>query len=479
LELHILGTRGIPAKHGGFETFAEHLSLYCVSKGHKVTVYCQLGPDEERFTDMWRGVHRIGIPVENTPAGTILFDLRSALDASKNRDTTVLTLGYNTAIFSLIHRFRGVRHLMNMDGIEWMRKKWSRTQRLWLWANEWFGLHLADSLIADHPEIKLHLQRNVRSEKISVIPYGADAVTEASCDVPHRLGLTSGKYFLVVARPEPENSILEIINAYKKKWRPFRLVVLGNYFPEWNEYHAAVLKAAEQADVIFPGAIYDVSSLRALRFHAAAYIHGHQVGGTNPSLVESLAAGNAVIAHDNKFNQWVAGPSARFFSSVDELASHFDILQDNPEILDEMKSGSIARHHLYFKPELVLRAYEQLLLGLPITVDKWSQADAGPGMSFPVSIPEPFSGRFNSHVQALLRHDREIRSALQPCIVCGKMVAPKQFGTIWLPGIHWAPELPKQVKPNRSENRKFPWDTVPQRAKDFDSGRSRLDLPQP
>ena len=372
MELHILGTRGIPATHGGFETFAEQLSLFLVSKGHHVTVYCQLGPNEPEFTDIWRDVYRVGLSEKTGPLGTISFDFRSALIASRHRNATILTLGYNTAIFSVIHRFRGVHHLMNMDGIEWKRQKWGRAQRLWLRVNEWCGSHLANALVADHPEIKNHLSPSVPSEKITVIPYGADTIEQADSEIVHKLGLEVGKYFLLVARPEPENSVLDIVKAYAQKPRSFRLVILGKYLPDQIPYHAEVLKTSENTGILFPGSIYDTAKLQALRLHAAAYLHGHQVGGTNPSLVESLAAGNAVIAHDNRFNRWVAGPNARYFSSVDQLVIHFDELQENPWLLEKMRSESKLRHNLYFKREPVLEAYEQLLLGSQLQENIWS-----------------------------------------------------------------------------------------------------------
>lgn len=371
MQLHILGTRGVPAKHGGFETFAEQFALYMVSQGHHVTVYCQNAQDEPAFTDTWEGVHRVGLSEADTPQGTIRFDFRSALAASKDPDGTLLTLGYNTAIFSLLHRFRHKRHFMNMDGIEWRRQKWSPAQRLWLRLNEWCGAHWANHLIADHPEIKAHLSELVSPSKITVIPYGADAITHADASYLERFGLEPNAYYIVIARPEPENSILEMVQAYKRSDRQFPMVLLGNYKPLENEYHARVLAAAEGSRILFPGAIYEAAVVTALRFFATAYMHGHQVGGTNPSLVEALAAGNAVIAHRNRFNEWVAGESARYFEDVEQLDRHFSELEANPSRIEAMRAGSRARHALCFRRELILGAYENLLLGKEVQVPQW------------------------------------------------------------------------------------------------------------
>lgn len=379
MELHILGTRGVPAKHGGFETFAEQFALYMVSRGHHVTVYCQAAGHEPAFQDVWEGVHRVGLPESEGPKGTIRFDFRSAWAASRKPNATLLTLGYNTAVFSLLHRFRHERHFMNMDGIEWRRQKWSLPQRLWLRMNEWCGAHWANHLIADHPAIKAHLSQLVNPNKITVIPYGADAITSADARLLEPFGLQPGQYYIVIARPEPENSILEMVEAYKLSPRKVPLVMLGNYRPTENEYHAKVLAAAKGANILFPGAIYETAVVIALRYYATAYLHGHQVGGTNPSLVEALAAGNAVIAHRNPFNEWVAGSSARFFSDVRELDELFTALESDAGEILAMKAGSRARHALCFRSELILNAYEQLLLGRPVQVPQWQIAGAEAG----------------------------------------------------------------------------------------------------
>ena len=372
MRLWILGCRGIPAQHGGFETFAEQFSLYMVAQGHDVIVACQVGPDEPEGEDLWCGIRRVKFSEGPGPKGTVGFDLRSALAASKDKGAVILTLGYNTAVFSLIHRTRGVRHFMNMDGVEWRRQKWTPLQRIWLRANEWFGASCANELIADHPAIKKHLSDIADPEKITVIPYGADAIQDMPADPVLAMGLVPGAYDLVIARAEPENSMLEIVTAYAQGERRFPLVVLGKYMPEENNYHKRVFQAAEGSEILFPGAIYDSTIVKSLRFHARAYVHGHQVGGTNPSLVEALAAGNAVIAHRNSYNSWVAGEMAQLFSTSEELRGIFDQLDEDHALLEDMRAASRKRHQLCFRTEMIMKAYENLLSNVPVRVDQWS-----------------------------------------------------------------------------------------------------------
>jgi glycosyltransferase involved in cell wall biosynthesis len=278
-------------------------------------------------------------------------------------DGVILTLGYNTGVFNLLYRVRHIANAMNMDGIEWKRQKWSRVQRGWLWLNEWAGAAAANHLIADHPEIVRHLRRRCPAGKISMIPYGADTILSAPIEPIQRYGLTSKSYNIVIARPEPENSVLEMVQAYSIERRGMPLVLLGRYAPESNRYQARVMEAAG-SEVKFLGAIYDRDVVRALRFHARTYLHGHTVGGTNPSLVESLAAGNAVIAHDNVYNRWVAGESARYFRGSGDLAAILKELEQEPSALIAMEEGSRRRHGEAFTQDKVLSAYEHLLLEL-------------------------------------------------------------------------------------------------------------------
>lgn len=357
--VRILGTRGIPAAHGGFETFAEQLALYLVNRGWRVVVYCQEDGVGPVFEDTWQGVVRVRIPVLRPgPAGTVIFDWKSTLHAARSSDLC-LTLGYNTAVFGALLRFKRIPNLINMDGIEWSRAKWGRVAKAWFWMNERAGCWLGNHLVADHPQIKLHLQKYVAGSKITTIPYGADAVTAAPTQSVRALGLEPGRFLTVIARAEPENSILEIVQGFSRKPRGYQLVVLGHYGSE-NAYHRAIQSAAS-SEVKFVGAIYDKAVVQALRFHSAAYVHGHRVGGTNPSLVEALGAGNPVVAHDNRFNRWVAGDGACYFTSSETLSERMDELLSNPAQLTALRIQGQHRFASCFTWNQVLTQYEDLL----------------------------------------------------------------------------------------------------------------------
>jgi hypothetical protein len=181
--LNILGIRGVPAQHGGFETFAEKLSLYLLQRGWHVTVYCQetgLGPSWESD---WNGIQRIHIPVKQQgAAGTVVFDWIAARHATRQHGL-FLTLGYNTAIFNLLQRANRQVNIINMDGIEWRRNKWGPIARTWFWLNERAGCWIGNHLVADHPRIKDHLATRISADKITMIPYGGDEVLSADASL--------------------------------------------------------------------------------------------------------------------------------------------------------------------------------------------------------------------------------------------------------------------------------------------------------
>lgn len=357
--LLVLGIRGVPAQHGGFESFAERLVPWMVQAGWRVTVFCQGSVTGKRYEDVWEGCRRVHIPVHGDSAlSTIEFDIKSTIEAARENAVT-LTLGYNTGFLSAYMRMRGRYNLINMDGIEWQRAKYSKLQKVYLWLNERLAAAFGNVLIADHPEIARHHLQHASSDKICMIPYGSDLVETANESILADYGLEPRRFMTAIARPEPENSLLEIVRAFSRKPRRGKLVVLGKYNRNLS-YHRSVLDAASD-EVIFPGAVYDKAHVRALRYFSQAYIHGHQVGGTNPSLVEALGAGNPVIAHDNPFNRWVAGDAGLWFSSPEEVSAHIDAVFEDSALQQRLSAAARKRWQECFTWEAVLKAYQACL----------------------------------------------------------------------------------------------------------------------
>jgi glycosyltransferase involved in cell wall biosynthesis len=363
--VRILGTHGVPAAYGGFETAAEQIGLFLVDRGWRVVVYCQTEGRGEPTYDTWRGIERVSIPQHREGwRGTSAFDLTSIRHAVRaDRGDVCLTFGYNTGVFNILQRVKGIPNLVNMDGMEWTRARWGPAKQALLLANERLASLFANHLVADHPQIARYLRRWTRSNRVTTITYGAHALTDAPVEPLRALGLEPGQFVSVICRPIRENSLVEIVEAFSRRRRGVRLVVLGNFTPDTDEYHREVMAAASP-EVLFPGAIYDPAVVSSLRYHSRAYLHGHTVGGTNPSLVEALAAGNPVIAHDNVYNRWVATDRQRYFTGVDDLAAVLDDLLDDSVALTEMSTNARRRHAEEFTWEHVAGQYEDALLAL-------------------------------------------------------------------------------------------------------------------
>jgi glycosyltransferase involved in cell wall biosynthesis len=359
--VRILGTHGVPAAYGGFETAAENVALFLASRDWRVIVYCQVDGVGPLSEDIWNGLERVLIPID-VPGwrGTSKFDLLSIRHAAKF-DDLCLTFGYNTAVFNTLQRVKKIPNVINMDGIEWSRSRWGLFRQAILYTNERIACFVGNHLIADHPEIEKFLLTRAPRRKLTTITYGADPVTNASAQPAISRGLEPGQYLTLICRPIPENSIAELVKGFSRRPRGYKLALLGEYTPDDDPYHQLVVNSASD-EVVFLGPIYDKAEVEALRFHSAAYLHGHTVGGTNPSLVEAMAAGNPVIAHDNPYNRWVAQDAAVYFTTEDEVASHLDEILTSPERLEQMRAASLLRHKAEFTWEHVAGQYEQLLL---------------------------------------------------------------------------------------------------------------------
>ena len=358
--VRILGTHGVPANYGGFETAAENIARYLAIKGWRVIVYCQSEGNGPVVEDVWQGIERVTIPVD-LPGwlGTSKFDWLCIAHACQFRDIC-LTFGYNTGIYNFRQRIYYIPNIINMDGIEWSRARWGLLKQGILYVNERFAALFGNHLIADHPEIETYLLTRAPKRKISTITYGADPLPNAPTSFVRALNLEPGRYVTLIARLIPENSILELVQAFSARRRDHKLVILGKFQPEDDEYHRKVMDVAS-GEVYFAGPIYDKETVQALRFHGKAYLHGHTVGGTNPSLIEAMAAGNPVIAHDNKYNRWVAGDGALYFDTIEAADNEISLLLSDVVLRERLKAAALRRFNEEFTWEHVAGQYEQLL----------------------------------------------------------------------------------------------------------------------
>lgn len=363
-KLLILGTRGIPGNHDGFETFAERLALYLARREWKVTVYCQSNEAKLSYS-IWQGVNLVHIPVpKDNSLWSTLFYLRATSHAMQ-QEGLILTLGYNAAVCSLLHYAKKRVNITSLYGFKWWSKKWNALEKSWLYINELSAVWFSKCLIVDHPHTKDYLRSEVKTYKpITVIPHTTQVVEKADEALLKDYNLVPQKYTLVIARPEPENSILEIVSAFSQKKRGIPLVVLGRYSPEENAYHKEVLESASD-EVAFVGDVHDQEVVKALKYHASLYFHGDQVGEANLSLIEAMSCGSPVMAHNNLFNSWVTGKGAVYFKDAAECDQKLSqLLEDNKQKLQAMRKSNLDRYHEEFANDKDLKAYEELFLSL-------------------------------------------------------------------------------------------------------------------
>jgi glycosyltransferase involved in cell wall biosynthesis len=318
MKIGILGTRGIPNTYGGFEQFAQYLSVGLVRRGHSVWVYNSSNhPYREKD---WHGVriircsdweNRIGT------AGQFVYDYNCLVDARRREFDVLLQLGYTSnSIFHSIWPGKAL-NVVNMDGLEWKRTKYSpMVQKFLLRAERWAARH-GHVLVADNLGIRDYLEKKYR-RPATYIPYGADIPDSYEVGKLGRWGLRPGGYFLLVARMEPENNIEMIIKAWLAAGKRKPLVLVGD---AGNGFGSYLRKIYRDEKLLFAGPVYETGTINALRYYSSLYLHGHSVGGTNPSLLEAMACSCTIAAHDNPFNKEILGDEACYFSSKEDLAA--------------------------------------------------------------------------------------------------------------------------------------------------------------
>jgi glycosyltransferase involved in cell wall biosynthesis len=357
VRIAILGTRGIPAHYGGFETFAEEISTRLVERGHQVTVYCR-----ERYPEaVYRGVRLVYLPtIRHKYFDTLAHTLLSTLHLLGHRADAALYCNGANAVFTPLPRLFGIPVALNVDGIERLRKKWNRLARGWYLASEWLATFCPNVVIADARTIQDYYRRRYGKES-TFIPYGAEVGRSAGCGTLERLGLQDGGYFLYVSRLEPENHPLEVREAFETLQTPMKLALVGDA-PYAAEYIRRVRDTADPR-VIIPGAIYG-EGYRELGAHCFAYVHATEVGGTHPALIEAMGRGNLVLYRDTPENAEVAGDAGVPFAAADLAMKMRLLLEMSEEESQALRRKALARAEARYSWEAVTGAYERLLGGM-------------------------------------------------------------------------------------------------------------------
>ncbi len=352
----ILGTRGIPARYGGFETFAEELSTRLVARGHQTTVYCR-----ERTTDEYRGVRLKYLPtIRHKYFDTIAHTFFSTLHLIGSRYDAILYCNAANAIFTWMPRILGMPVALNVDGLERNRKKWNALARSWYRISEWLATWMPNAVVTDARAIQDYYRDRFHRESV-MIPYGAETTRAETREILDQLRLEPRKYFLYVSRMEPENNALLVREAFERVKTPLKLALIGDA-PYAADYIAKV-RETKDPRIVIPGAIYG-DGYRELGSHCFAYIHATEVGGTHPALIESMGRGALTLYLDTPENAEVAGGAAIPFthSNLEGVLRRVIAMSEFEQ--EEWRARAVKRVRSRYSWEAVTDAYERLLTGL-------------------------------------------------------------------------------------------------------------------
>ncbi len=356
MRIALVGTRGIPANYGGFETFAEELSTRLVARGHEVVVYCRARHSEPTY----RGVRLQYLPtIRHKYFDTIAHTFVSSVHLVQHPVDAALYCNGANAIFTLLPRAAGMPVALNVDGIERKRKKWNRLAKAWYLMSEYLSTFCPDVVITDAVAIQDYYRERYRKDS-RFIPYGAEVGKVETSETLDALGLERGRYFLYVSRMEPENHPLEVRQAFESVETEMKLALIGD--APYAEDYIRQVRDTNDPRIVIPGAIYG-QGYRELGSHCFAYIHATEVGGTHPALIEAMGRGALVLYRNTPENAEVAGEGGIPFE--DDLAEKMKIALAMPEA----ERGSLRRRAVEIVREryswdAVTSAYEALLAGI-------------------------------------------------------------------------------------------------------------------
>jgi glycosyltransferase involved in cell wall biosynthesis len=361
VKLAILGTRGIPARYGGFETLAEELSARLAERGHDVTVYTRSRYAQPSLSQ-WRGARIRVLPTIQTKyLDTVAHGFLSSLHAAFQGYRAILFCNAINAAFCAILRAGGARVVLNVDGLERNRRKWSLAGRLAYRMSERISMIAPDVIVSDALVIREYYRTRYNAESV-YIPYGGDLPAPRGTEALERLGLEPEKYVLYVSRLEPENNADAVVRDYRDVPGRLPLVIVGDA-PYARDYIARV-KAGADSRVLFPGAVYG-EGYRQLLAHAGVYVQATEVGGTHPALVEALGFGRVVCYHRSPENEEVAAGAALPFD-VNQAGSLSRLLRsvlDDPAAYSVWKERARRRVEERYRWADVTDRYEAVLDG--------------------------------------------------------------------------------------------------------------------
>lgn len=357
MKIAILGTRGIPANYGGFETFAEQLSTRLAARGHQVTVYGRQHYAVNNSTT-YKGVNLVVLPtIRHKYFDTVVHTFISVLHAIFRRYDVILICNAANSLFAIFPRLFGTPTLVNVDGLERKRKKWNWLGRKYYLVSEWLSTFLPTAIVTDAQVIQDYYATRYH-KKSSMIAYGADVERVAQASRLDSYGLEPDRYILYVSRLEPENNAHLVIEAYEKVATDLPLVIVGG--APYAEDYIARLKSTKDTRIRFLGFVFG-EDYKALQQNAYCYVHATEVGGTHPALIEAMGAGNCALVLNTPENLEVMGDAGIRYDDSKDLAKQLRRVLADPAIISEFRKRAMKRVRERYNWVQITDQYEWLL----------------------------------------------------------------------------------------------------------------------
>ena len=390
MRIAILGTRGIPASYGGFETFAEHLSTRLVARGHQVTVYCRAHYVSPRQLEYHGVLLKVLPTVRHKYFDTVVHGFISALHAVSGRFDAVLICNAANAPFAPILRFTGTPVAINVDGLEHKRKKWGRLGRRYYKLAEYLSTILPNVMVTDAQVIQdYYLARH--NAPSTMIAYGSEVERRPDRATVRKWRVEPNRYVLYVSRLEPENNAHLVIEAFKKVRTAYRLLVVGD--APYAEDYINDLRTRARGDkrIIFTGFVFG-QDYRALQQNAYCYVHATEVGGTHPALLEAMGYGNCVLTLATPENIEVVGDAGIPYVDEYDLTEKLQRVLRDGSLVQAYRNRAQLRVQKHYDWERVVDQYEDLfgqMSGLP----RATQEDSSTQFDSAAALEKSHEGR--------------------------------------------------------------------------------------
>jgi glycosyltransferase involved in cell wall biosynthesis len=358
MKVMLIGTRGVPANYGGFETCADEIALGLLARNHEVTVYCRNGNAPGNPKE-FKGIKLVYTPcIKSKVLGTFSHGLFSMLHAITKQSDIIMVFNAANGPICLIPRLLFRKVAINVDGLEWKRKKWGWFAKQYYQFAEFLSTLIAHRIVSDSKVIQKYYIDRYKTFS-TFIAYGAYQENSTSPEILLEYDVKPEEYFFIGSRLEPENNASLTIKAFEKVKTEKKLLIAGgaNYKSKYIEE----LKRTQDKRIRFLGPVYKPGHMKELHCGAYAYIHGNEVGGTNPALLKALGYGNCVLSYNGIYNTEVVGAAALLYEkSVEDLREKIQFIVDHPEAVKEYRKKAIERIKECYTWDKITDGYERM-----------------------------------------------------------------------------------------------------------------------